>query len=641
MITNPVAFVCMPFASVKRPALGISMLQAMLKKNQINSDIYYFNLDLAAQTGEKNYTWISEHSPTPAMAGEWVFSGALFGPDRTGNEAYLSEIIANKYEADFSRLRLIALFSLKQKAPSFINACFEHTNWSQYKIVGFTSSYQQNCASLALAKKIKEQYPEVCIVFGGANCEAEMGIQLSRTFPFIDYVCSGEGEIAFSALVQYLLAGTEPPEIDGIIARKNGATVVPAKIVCAVTKLDELPYADYTAFYTRKNQLPALLDLQTVIPFETSRGCWWGELHHCTFCGLNGLSMGFRSKSGDRAIRELLYLAEHYGSRFQVVDNILDNAYFKTFLPELARLKTGAGLFYEVKANLKKEQIALLANAGITHLQPGIESFSNLQLQLMKKGTTFLQNIQTMKWCKEYGIDLSWNMLCGFPGENQDAYAHTEALIPFLTHLDPPGSCGIVRIDRFSPYFSDPGTFGIARIYPNESYAYIYPLTEEQITGLAYYFDFDYDFETPPSEAILPLAKRVAEWSTLSGKAALYLENTPEGIVLTDTRNINNPKTWKLNNIQSLIYLFCDKIQTEKAIIASLEAKETGIAAEDVPGMLNAFIKNKLMINDGDKYLSLAVQPEDRELYLRSKRTQFFEAGKKQLLKNAAVFLVE
>ena len=42
------------------------------------------------------------------------------------------------------------------------------------------------------------------IVFGGANCEGEMGVQMIRSFPWIDYVCCGEADHSFVALVEQL-----------------------------------------------------------------------------------------------------------------------------------------------------------------------------------------------------------------------------------------------------------------------------------------------------------------------------------------------------------------------------------------------------------------------------------------------------
>ncbi|MCD2506106.1 hypothetical protein LRN57_14440, partial [Staphylococcus aureus] len=69
-----------------------------------------------------------------------------------------------------------------------------------------------------------------------------------------------------------------------------------------------------------------------VIPgllIETSRGCWWGAKHHCTFCGLNGSGMAFRAKSQARVQQEVSQLAARYRlKRFMAVDNILDNKYF-------------------------------------------------------------------------------------------------------------------------------------------------------------------------------------------------------------------------------------------------------------------------------------------------------------------------
>ena len=74
------------------------------------------------------------------------------------------------------------------------------------------------------------------------------------------------------------------------------------------------------------------------IPFESARGCWWGQKHHCVFCGLNGSTMRFRAKSPDRVFAELVHQARRYRSfRFEAVDNILDMGYLTTLLPRAGR----------------------------------------------------------------------------------------------------------------------------------------------------------------------------------------------------------------------------------------------------------------------------------------------------------------
>ena len=92
-------------------------------------------------------------------------------------------------------------------APQFLTWALTAIDWGQYKIVGFTSTFDQNVASLTMAKLIKDLYPDVIIVFGGANYDGEMGLEYFRAFPFIDHVVVGEGEEVFPELVRYLLAG--------------------------------------------------------------------------------------------------------------------------------------------------------------------------------------------------------------------------------------------------------------------------------------------------------------------------------------------------------------------------------------------------------------------------------------------------
>src|SRR5512144_1002972 len=106
-------------------------------------------------------------------------------------------------------------------------------------------------------------------------------------------------------------------------------------------------------------------------------------------------------------------------------------------------------LFYEVKSNLRKEQVKQLRDAGITEIQPGIESFSDAVLKLMRKGVSALQNIQLLKWCKEFGVQPRWNVLWGFPGEAGEEYERMAAMIPLLAHLPPPVSASGLRLDRF------------------------------------------------------------------------------------------------------------------------------------------------------------------------------------------------
>src|SRR5438445_486018 len=114
----------------------------------------------------------------------------------------------------------------------------------------------------------------------------------------------------------------------------------------------------------------------------------------------------------------------------------------------------GFRFFYEIKANLNRTDIRLLSEAGVDSVQPGIESLSTHILALMKKGITAINNINTLRWARYYEINVSWNILHGFPGELADDYQQQTGLVRMLTHLQPPTVVSRIWLERFSPLFN-------------------------------------------------------------------------------------------------------------------------------------------------------------------------------------------
>jgi radical SAM superfamily enzyme YgiQ (UPF0313 family) len=148
-------------------------------------------------------------------------------------------------------------------------------------------------------------------------------------------------------VVRRLRSGEPLHEMGGVTCRLGGETVTGSTPQTFVTGLNDLPYPDHTDYFrefTAAKDKPAMGPELTM---ETSRGCWWGQKHHCTFCGLNGLSMTYRSKSPDRAYREIKYLLAEYGD-FDIfnTDNIVDLRYFSELFPRLISEGIKAKLFY-------------------------------------------------------------------------------------------------------------------------------------------------------------------------------------------------------------------------------------------------------------------------------------------------------
>src|SRR5215468_7728375 len=479
-----VLLLSLPFASPYYPNIGLSLLKAAVTREAVDCDIRYPHLEYAEEVGTADYEFLSDTAHFSALLGEWIFAAAAHGEAPTTGLDYCTDLLVHDYPDRFPVPRLLQVLAARQGAATFIDSCFRSIDWSRYAIVGFTSSFQQTMASLALARRIKESHPDILIVFGGANCEGEMGIELHRCYPFIDIVCSGEGDRAFPTLVRRFLGGEPYGGLPGLIVRDGAQTVVPAALADPVRDMDGLPYPDFTDFFDQHAKLPAVHRRYPPVPmFETARGCWWGAKHHCKFCGLNGQTMAFRSKSQARAYGELIDLVDRYGTDVVSVDNILDMTYFKELLPRIAAGQRRIVMHVETKSNLRRDQIELMARAGLRKIQPGIESLDSEILRLMDKGCTMLQNVQTLKLAAESGVYVEWNFLYGFPGEEPRQYGAMERIVPTLRHLHPPGAWARVRPDRFSPYFNDPASFGVD-IEAAPAYRYVFPFAADSVRRL-------------------------------------------------------------------------------------------------------------------------------------------------------------
>jgi ribosomal peptide maturation radical SAM protein 1 len=626
-----VLLINMPFSNLYTPSLGLSLLKASLAPLSISSKVQYFTLQFAEQVGSSIHLILGVGLPYPGFSfdfcenliGEWLFAGALFGPDSLDTLGYIEHLrgrlqIQESNSTQTSSKKLTPetyiqhLLRARSKVEGFLEECVETTLSQRPKIVGFTSLYQQHVASLALAKRIKERSPETFIVFGGPNCERVMGAEMIRQFPFVDAVVSGEGELIFPELVQRVLANRSIAGMQGVYTRAEmGLKVMGGRYPNAPTiqKMDSLPYPDYQDFFEQWEKSSIDKRLAPALLFESSRGCWWGERNHCTFCGMNGGTMAYRSKSGPRALDELVYLTGKYPTRnVSVVDNILEMKYFKDFVPELTKRELGIELFYEVKANLKKEQVRQLRDAGITGIQPGIESLSSRVLDLMRKGVRSLQNIQLLKWCKEYGLHPCWNMLWGFPGEPQEEYARMAEIIPLLTHLSPPGGHGAIRLDRFSPNFEKAEQFGLVNVTPAPAYGYIYPLAPEAVTNLAYHFTFNYGTPQDVEGYTQPVAEQIEAWKAAYPQSELFSLDTGAALLICDLRPVASEQLTVLTALQRVLYLACDSAQN-LGQLQQLIKQQFGesATAPEIEELLQPLLECGLMIREDNSYLSLAV----------------------------------
>lgn len=604
-----------PFGPLDRPSLGLGLLHAGLEAKGIPCRTHYLLLDYAAAIGEEAYLWLSAKTPVPQdLSAEWIFAGTLREEPEGAWEAFRDEVLLGGHP-DHAKgpgtlpeawLEFIHHYpELRERSASFIERWADRLLAEAPKVVGFTSVFEQTSASLALAKRLKARCPEVLIVMGGANCEGPMGQALFDAYPFLDVVFSGESDLRFPAAMEAFLESGRLPGGADVHVRPwlQGSGTLP---VGAVEDMDALPIPHFDDYFSDLEASGLPLKAPG-LPFETSRGCWWGAKQHCTFCGLNGGTMAFRAKSPERALAEFTELtASRPEAPVVTSDNILDLSYFKTFLPALAAKGNRNELFYEVKANLTREQVRVLRDARVTKIQPGIESLDDGVLALMRKGVRAIQNIQLLRDCQEVGVDAGWNLLGGFPGEEPEAYARTARMMPLLHHLQPPFFCVPIRLDRFSPNFEEGEARGFFEIRPMPAYAHVFRLAPEALRGMAYYFA--HDVRGPhPLTYLKQVQEAVSDWKRAHGSARLVALDRGHQLMVLDTRMAARSPLHLLEGLQRELLLAADRAQSKEGL-----ARTLGVMLGDSPfeEALDELISLGLILELGGRYLALPLMPQ-------------------------------
>jgi len=603
------ALVNMPFSFSKYPSIQLGTLSALLKSQGIPVDCHHLNVRFAHKIGVPLYEMICEKR---ALFGEWLFSYLLFrdNPKRTEYPKVFKPVFEQIARQSGHSIAYFEEMATKI-APQFLTWALTAIDWGQYTLVGFTSTFDQNVASLTMAKLIKDLYPNVTIVFGGANYDGEMGMEYFRAFPFIDHVVVGEGEVAFPALARQVLAKRANGVPEGVAYRQDGQLRLTPKRAL-FSDFSKTGPPDYDDYYHLLAELGgAAQGLDRILLYEGSRGCWWGEKHHCTFCGLNAQSMKFRAKSPDQVAQEMTYLSHRYDTaRFRLVDNIIDMAYIDQLFGKFAANHCDLDVFIETKSNLHKDQIRTLAVGGVKCMQPGLESLSLTQLKAMDKGVTPIQNIVCLKWSFYYRISVSWNILLGFPGETNEDYLRQIHLIPSLLHLQPPEATGKFWLERFSPYHARPHEYGVRMTGPGLAYEYIYDARQVDLQKIAY--DFEYELENWPVDPHIyqELVAAVEGWQRLhasNDRPFLYYSKALDYVTVYDGRNPKAPSRRRYDGLAAVVIEICNEAPKSVEQIRTALAGHTDAREDALSSLLTDLVAKRVLYEERGKYFTLAV----------------------------------
>jgi ribosomal peptide maturation radical SAM protein 1 len=610
-----ITLINMPFANLSMPSIALTQLKGVVEshfKEQVSINLLYLNHDLANYLGLGLYDLIvnSTESQNSGL-GDWFFRQTAF-PDLPNNAGvYLSRYFP--FHTDqMNKLKGLVL-EKRRGLNSFLESLIKKYSLDQNELVGFTSMFMQNVASFSLARKIKDKNKDITIIMGGANCESPMGQVIVRYVDAIDYVFSGPGLRSFPEFVEHQLAKKiwKCGSIKGVFTKKNSLFHSGPEAIGEELSIDVPIDLNYRPFLNTLSESFPERQFDPILLFETSRGCWWGERAHCTFCGLNGTTMSYRAMNPELALKQFdsLFTYAPRVSRLDAVDNILPREYLRDVLP-FVQTPENVEIFYEVKADLTESDVQVLAKARVKHIQPGIESLATSTLKLMKKGTSAFRNLALLKFCSMYDIAPAWNLLIGFPGEGAPVYEKYINDLPLLVHLSPPSGVYPVRFDRFSPYFMKADEYGLD-LHPLDYYPLIYPFPQDAIDNLAYYFNdlhIDSEYAQTMSKWIRKIREKVDRWiecwKSDHVRPKLFLRQNENQSVVHDSRS-NEVAEYPLgeNSTRALRYL---TVKPRDMVDLAREFRD--VNGFDAKQEIAFFKERGLVFEENERFFSLVIE---------------------------------
>jgi len=606
----------MPWALPYQPSAALGILSATVKRDipRTQVDCLFSYLDLFDKIGD----WYEYLAPEYPLC-ECFYAVYLYPEKRELLTEYfvsLAEQGAFPVDAFEGQSPVQVCNWLIKTIQRQIAVLTDVVTDQNFDLIGFSSTMHQTFSSLAAAKAIRDQNPAIHIVLGGmAGAEKTSVI---KEYRFLDYIISGYGEKRFIKLLLSLEKGQAifAPE-DGILTRQN-VDIFPKKDE-EVENIDlsALPLPDYDQFFEIANER----SLFCSIPIEGSRGCWWDRvkktknpLHACHFCKQHETC--YVDKPIAQIQKELKALTErHKKTTVVFTDRVMRKDNLLELGSAIKDLGKTLNLFMEFRASITPRECVRLWEAGCNMAQIGVEGLSTAYLKRLGKGTTAIQNLQTMKICYELGIDYLMhgsNLIMNFP---QTPTIEVEEIAQNITQyatVYPPLLLVDFKLMLNSSVHQLPEEFGVSRFRNSENFATAVP--EHVLRRLT--LDL-LDYDEGQSVDWSPVRKAHQQWEAMHDSAAtdegfawrinkklLYYADGGSFMEIVDRRD-----GFRLIELESLwrdTYVFCTGIQK----LSKIYERFSGRASDhEIDEILDAFVSERLMFHEGEKYLSLACAP--------------------------------
>jgi anaerobic magnesium-protoporphyrin IX monomethyl ester cyclase len=318
-----------------------------------------------------------------------------------------------------------------------VEAALKSIDFSRFDVIGVSAYSTQYSYLKPFTLGLRERYPDIPIVCGGAG--ATFSAETILTHTGVDVCVISEGEATFPELLERL---DEPSAVAGIAYREDGE-VKRTEPRAAIRDLDALPLPDrelfdFEAVIATANAVRASTDMpelkqhpRRAADIIAGRGC----PYECTFCSRT--FSGCRLRSVDGLMAEIEMLRERYRIDHLSFNDELVVVNRKRILALCERLK-GLGITWTCQGRINhvdREILTAMKEAGCIEIGYGVESISQSILDAMNKRMNAEDVVPVIELTREIGIKPLIQYMYGFPGETDETI---EATIRFFDRIDHP-----------------------------------------------------------------------------------------------------------------------------------------------------------------------------------------------------------
>ena len=307
---------------------------------------------------------------------------------------------------------------------------------------------------LEMAKVARDTAPQVPIVWGGVH--PSLLPEQTIESELVDIVVVGEGEIAFSELVNRLAEGKNWEDVASLCFQKNGRTVqnaLPPRV-----DLEEIPPLPYEIVNLKQYRVAPLRSASLSLPVVTSRGCAF----RCGYCyNTKFHSRSWRALPPETSLEQIKRLVKTtgIGAIFLLDDNFFgDRGRAKRILELLIESKMGLRIYnancrVDFLRSSSEEYLKLIRVAGIEQIFVGVESGSDRVLSSITKDFKVQHVLEVNHKLRKAGIIPVYSFMVGMPDETREDVERTLELMVRLRDENPQA-----KMYKMSLFVPMPGT---------------------------------------------------------------------------------------------------------------------------------------------------------------------------------------